>query len=480
MGASPLMRSTTHIRAAALIGVAVLAGCGGGSAVDKAGGDDRGPARVLTLANPLGGPQELQAFADEVARRSDGALEIRFRNQWREGELEYERDLIRDVAAGKADLGWVGSRAWDTVGVRSFDPLTAPFVISSYDVEHKVLESAVVDQMLKAVEPLGLVGLGILPGPLRYLLAADRPLRAPRDFAGLRVGYQRGGPAREALQALGAEPVALASSAEFEGIDAIEQQVASINANAYDRDAKYLTSNVVLWPRPLVVFAGKRAMAKLSDDHRALLRDAMRAAITPALKITRAEQRTALAQLCERRLDVAVASDADLAALRAAVAPVLDRLRSDEQTRGAMAAIERMRDSGSDEPGLECQGPRGASATALPDGTYTTRVTREDVRRGDIDHELESEIGKIATSSAELVIKGGSLVQSMVRSDGRREVGVTGQYSVFRDRFSVSATNGQEFSMRFTFDGKTLRFSDIKPRGSYMVVWVSKPWRYQR
>src|ERR687891_2294116 len=97
--------------------VVVPAGCDGSS--DKAGNVSRATT-VLTLANSVGSTNELQAFADEVAERSDGTIRIRFMNEWRLGERDYEAGLIRDVAAGRADLGWVGSRAWGAFAIHNF------------------------------------------------------------------------------------------------------------------------------------------------------------------------------------------------------------------------------------------------------------------------------------------------------------------------------------------------------------------------
>src|SRR5207244_1613278 len=106
-----------------------------------------------------------------------------------------------------ADLGAVGSRAFN-----GFDALTAPFVVDGYDLERAVLESALPRDMLRSIEPLGVEGIGVLPGPLRYLLAAPHPLLRPADFRGLRIGHQRG-PARDTLLALGATPSAQPSAA---------------------------------------------------------------------------------------------------------------------------------------------------------------------------------------------------------------------------------------------------------------------------
>jgi hypothetical protein len=87
---------------------------------------------VLTLANPLGDSGELDGFAGQVRRLSAGTNRIDIRSRWRLGQVHDETGLIGDVRAGKADLGVVGSRAWNSVGVDSFPALTAPLLIDSY------------------------------------------------------------------------------------------------------------------------------------------------------------------------------------------------------------------------------------------------------------------------------------------------------------------------------------------------------------
>ena len=72
----------------AALAALVLAGCGGGA--DKAGGESTAKPTVLTLANGNGDTAELQPFADAVRRRSGGSLRIDFKNDWRNGDLDYE------------------------------------------------------------------------------------------------------------------------------------------------------------------------------------------------------------------------------------------------------------------------------------------------------------------------------------------------------------------------------------------------------
>src|SRR5215212_9300085 len=84
------------------------------SSSDRAGGErpsepPAGRATTLTLANVNSEPEVLQRFAEKVRDLSGGTLRIRFENNWGQGRRgNAEVNLIRDVKAGKADLGWAG------------------------------------------------------------------------------------------------------------------------------------------------------------------------------------------------------------------------------------------------------------------------------------------------------------------------------------------------------------------------------------
>ena len=106
-----------------------LTACGGSDG-DKAGGASKSDPHMLTMAAPSGGKEQMTVFADEVRRLSDGTLEITFAERWRLGEPLYEAGTLQDVKAGKVDMAWVGARAFDTVGVKSFQALLAPLFLN--------------------------------------------------------------------------------------------------------------------------------------------------------------------------------------------------------------------------------------------------------------------------------------------------------------------------------------------------------------
>ena len=140
-------RRMTRTALTSLLAVAVLAGCGSENS-DRAGGAKPVEAKVLTMANVNGELGELEAFDEAVGRVSGGRLQIKWLNEYGSGRDGIaEVNLIRDVSAGKADLGWAGTRVFDELGVPAFNPLHAPMLIDSYELEEKVIGDGLADPM---------------------------------------------------------------------------------------------------------------------------------------------------------------------------------------------------------------------------------------------------------------------------------------------------------------------------------------------
>jgi TRAP-type C4-dicarboxylate transport system substrate-binding protein len=329
----------------AVSSIGLVSGCSAGT--DKAGGKAAGKAVTLRLATSLGETEELDGFAHLVSRLSNGTLRIDVRSNWRRGEPAAENGLIADVRAGEVELGAAGSRAWDSVGVSGLRALAAPLLIDSYALEARVVRNPMIASMLEGLRPLGLVGLAVLPGPLRRPLGITRPLLGPGDYAGLRIGVQQSRVASATMRALGATPVWFAGGAPITGFDGIEQHLYSIYGNQYDRAGEYLTANVVLWPRPLVLFASAKALAALTPVQRGILRSAAAADVRPETVVVRNEEHESASTLCRaHRVRFVVASDRDLAALRKAVEPVYEQLRREPRTARYLARIAALRREG--------------------------------------------------------------------------------------------------------------------------------------
>jgi TRAP-type C4-dicarboxylate transport system substrate-binding protein len=468
-----------------LLVVALLAGCDSDNS-DRAGAAKPVEAKVLTMANANGELGELEAFDKAVSRVSGGRLRIKWLNEYGKGHAgNLEVNVIRDVSGGKADLGWAGTRVFDELGDPAFNPLHAPLLIDSYELEEKVLEDGVADPMLHSLSDLELQGIGVLPGPMRRPLGRQ-PLRGPGDWTGRRISESGGEQIAAALRSLGAKPsYDNPSVTEPTGtLDGIETHTAAVPGNHYQHDFPNLTGNVVLWPRPLVVFAGP----DVSSDDLAVLRKAAKEAIPDTVALARSLESEGQAEMCRTGLKVVSASAGDVDALRAAFQPITEKLERDEATRAAVTRIQQLsREGGNSASTIRCpDAAKPASGATIPPGTYRTTLTRADVREhgyswaSAVEEDPNPKALKAKTKEHRLEFtKEGTFLVYDVWMDGTAKIGWEGSYSTYRDRISINGNEGTKMTARVEVDGDTLRFSDMQPGGSHTpeaLTWTSKPF----
>jgi TRAP-type transport system periplasmic protein len=482
--ARPYRRRMTRTALISLLVVALLAGCNSDSA-DRAGAEKPVKAKVLTMANANFEPGELEAFDKAVGQVSDGRLRIKWLNEYGRGRGgNAEINLIRDVSAGKADLGWAGSRIFDELGVAAFNPLHAPLLIDSYELEEKVFSDGVADPMLDSLDELGLQGLGVLPGPLRRPLGTQ-PLRGPADWEGDRIAESGGAQVEASLRALGATPSYdnPGVTEPTDDLDGIETHVAAVPGNHYHYAFPYLTGNVVLWPRPLVLFAGP----DVSSDDLAVLREAAQQAIPDTVALTRSLEREGRMELCRTGLKVASASPEQVEELRTAFHPVTQKLEDDPAGSDAVARIQELSQESAGSPAeFSCpDAPQPATGATIRPGTYRTHITRADAReRGfswasvvESDPDPEALKSKTKEHRLEFTEQGTFLVYD-VTLDGTANIGWEGSYSVYRDRITVKGNEGTKITARVEVDGDRLRFTDVQPGPNTpeALTWGSKPF----
>jgi TRAP-type C4-dicarboxylate transport system substrate-binding protein len=462
-------------RATAVLASTLIIACGDGGE-DRSGAEPESEPVVLTMAQPNFAPSEqLILWADEVERQSGSTVKIEFEDSWREGEVDYEAGTVEDVAKGDADLGWIGSRGFDQVGVTSFQALGAPLVVDSYDLQEAVFAAGIPDEMLAGLDEAEVRGVAVLPGPHRRVLGLEQPFTAPGDFGGAVVGIQASEVAERTFTALGATSVALASGAALSGVDAYEQQVASVAGNAYWEVADHVTTNVNLWPRPFVVFANEEVFDALSAEQQEALTSADEAVLEDAMAATRSED-DAYIDLCDNGMTLVEATDAELDQLRSALAPVVAALAEDAETASFLDAIDELKRERNDPPDtLQC--PEGEPTDdALPQRTFERTLHRIEERdRSGCDVEPPHDV-----IHYRLVIGDGTGTIYVTYPDQPEVLGGRFDYEVFRDRITIidPAAPAREMSARFTFDGTNLVFSDLQnaPSCADEVIMASGPW----
>jgi TRAP-type C4-dicarboxylate transport system substrate-binding protein len=463
----------------ALTAAAVLAtsGC---QAQDRAGGQADVEVKELTFATTSDAPPQVKAWANEVDQLSKGTLKITFVKDARAGQPKFEAGTIADVRAGTVDMAWVGARAFDQAGVTSFQALVAPLLIDNLELQGKVFDAGIPQEMLSGLGKLDLVGIGVLPGPMRKVLGIRKPFTKPGDFTGAVVGIQDSGVADQTFHALGATAKPVPAAAKLDGLDAYDQQLSAIHGNQYAADAKYVTGNLNLWPRPLVIIANHAAYDRLTADQHDIMAAAAKDAVQVAMESERAADTNAGAALCKAGLTFAQSSDADLKAFEKALAPVYATIRNDPATAAWLDRIAGIKQSLHRAPdGADCSNvPDDQQQASRYDGTYQMSVVWPKAKGANARCVGGAEAGPEGAIYDMVFEKG--IVRIWVRvggPDAERELGLELPYQFFKDQLVITGNDGSKITVDFTYkDGK---LTLANPRGGECGDWAimtTKPW----
>jgi TRAP-type C4-dicarboxylate transport system substrate-binding protein len=359
-------------RAGALLALvlmaAVAASCGASTNGDKAGGGPPGGSLVLRMASIPWNPSDAPPVADFIRRvgaLSRGTVQIKVLSQWGLYVPGAEAQVVHAVAAGQVDLGWAGSRVFDTIGVPGFAALSAPMLIGSYPLENAVIKSSLPARMLAELSRVHVAGLAVLGDALRHPIAVRRPLLAPADWRGLSIGTYRSGVQEQAIRALGATPVVAFGPNRTHDLATGRIQGFEFDVQRYGHDvpassARYVTANAVLWPQFDVLFANPARLASLTAQQRGWLRQASQQAAADSASLVAGQNGPSIRQACALGARLANATSADLTALRQAFAPVYRSLEADPQTSAFIAQIQQLKKA--TPPGLAPAIPAGCAA----------------------------------------------------------------------------------------------------------------------
>jgi TRAP-type C4-dicarboxylate transport system substrate-binding protein len=475
---------------ALLTGVLVAAtsvACSSGhksSAADKAGGSNAPTVLRLGSNDRIDQPDSpaVQYFAVQVAKLSGGHLRIELIFEAGGNHVpDTEAQIIRRVREGKLDLGWVGARAWDEFGVKGFQALQAPFLITSYALLDRVSTSPLAAQMLAGLKNQYVVGLALVPDLLRHPFAWRRPLVSLADYRGARI---RDIPSRASdalMKALGATPVHV-SNARIGSVRAHRRLDAEEVPFPIAPIGSIATGNITFFGKALTLFIGRPVFETLTKEQRAVLRTAARRTLEHVVASPRSE--SALARQFCAGGRIVLATKRDIAQLARAARPVYAELERDPQTKAYIAQIGRLSALTSPPPPLVV--PKGCSGRQRP-GAADSRPRSPSILNGTyrwvLTEAAARAFGPPATGPGNVY----PLVPTDVLNNGKWELSWAGgtpgigTYKVVGNRVSFydpryGTTNTFTFSR--DPDG-TLHLHAVRPidRGDEFLLIGGGPWR---
>jgi TRAP-type C4-dicarboxylate transport system substrate-binding protein len=367
---------------ALLFATPALAGCFDGGSATKAGGT-AGPL-TLRLATDDGGGATATA-AHEFARRvnvlSRGQIRIEVAPDAVRPGPEYELNSARAVTSGKADMGLMPARSWERVGVTSLRALDAPLLVTSDALLDEIAAGDVATDMLSGLERVGVAGLALLPVGLEHPVGRDGPLLGPDDYEGKVMLGTKAATPNAVMHELGVTFV--------QGVMPDRRRYTAAPVAFVNGSWGATVGNVTFFAWADVIAINAGVNEELDEQQRATLAQAAEQTREWAARSTPSEAQLARDH-CETEPDagrsVVLASDADVAALAAAMAPVYAELEHDELTRRVIARIRDLKRADRAAPSAvaACGKPLpslpDAKATHALDGVYRFEVTKDELR----------------------------------------------------------------------------------------------------
>lgn len=276
---------------------------------------------VTTLNTPKG--KAAQAFKEYVEKASGGAMKV---------ELYPSSQLYKDNAEGLNALIFNNIQLLvpSATKLKGYNPafqfVDMPYLFRDNDHFKKFTQSDAAQKLLTSLEKAGLVGLGFWPNGFKHF-TANKPLRRPADFKGLKFRTQTSGVLEAQMKALGATAVPLAFSEVYQAlqqgvVDGQENTLSNIYTQRYYEVQKYLslTGHGRL---DYVVITNKIFLNSLDPEQKKIFMDGIAHANEVAFEEAVKLNADALAKLSEL-MEVVKLSDEDRAAMEAAMKPVYD------------------------------------------------------------------------------------------------------------------------------------------------------------
>ncbi|WP_104140971.1 TRAP transporter substrate-binding protein [Arthrobacter sp. ZGTC131] len=343
------MRNSGPLAAAGcVLALLVASGCSAPPAPTSGAAEQTKTLTVATDDEP-GRPSaaQIEEYARQVKELSGGKLLIE--PVWKvvgDGMDDWDQAVARGVVANHFDMAVVPVRAWDTEGVTAFAGLHAPFLVTSNSLMEKVAAPEIADELLAGLEKIGVTGLALFPESPRMLFAFGKPALKPSDFAGKTVRAARSDTTYAVLKSLGATPDDLVGGQFPDGLAAGTVAAAESSfALAGDLpEPSIATGNLILYPKINSLVVNAKVLKDLGEAERQWLKDAAAGTRRWADEALPAIADDA-ARFCRDGGTVVTATDAEVAAFKAAAAPVYTQLERDPGTKALIAKIRALASS---------------------------------------------------------------------------------------------------------------------------------------
>ncbi len=183
------------------------------------------------------------------------------------------------------------------LGVREFEVFDLPYIFDNSEELHKVTEGPVGAVLFKKLESKGVVGLAYWDNGFK-VMSANRPIRVPADYKGLKMRIQSSKVLGDQMKALGAIPQVMAFSEVYQALQTgVVDGTENTPSNFYTQKMHEVQKYLALSNHGYIGYAvitNKKFWDGLPADVRSTLQGAMKDATKFANDIAQKENNEAL------------------------------------------------------------------------------------------------------------------------------------------------------------------------------------------
>jgi C4-dicarboxylate-binding protein DctP len=242
--------------------------------------------------------------------------------------LYKDKEELEALQLGAVQMLAPSNSKFGPMGIKEFEVFDLPFIIPSLAALRKVTEGPMGEKMLKQLEPKGMVGLAYWDNGFKQM-SANKALRVPADYKGLKFRIQSSKVLEAQFRALGATPQVMAFSEVYQAlqtgvVDGQENTPSNMYTQKMHEVQKYttLTNHGYIG---YVVVVNKKFWDDLPGDVRTNLTKAMKESTAYANTISAKENDEALEDIKKSgKTQLIVPTAAEMAAMRKAMEPIYE------------------------------------------------------------------------------------------------------------------------------------------------------------
>jgi C4-dicarboxylate-binding protein DctP len=270
-----------------------------------------------------------EKFKELAEKYTNGKVKVEV---YANSTLYKDKEELEALQLGAVQMLAPSNSKFGPIGVKDFEVFDLPYLLPNKAALRKVTDGPIGKAMLKKLESKGMVGLAYWDNGFKEM-SANKPLRMPEDYKGLKFRIQSSKVLEAQFRALGAIPQVMAFSEVYQAlqtgvVDGQENTPSNMFTQKFHEVQKYttLTNHGYIG---YVVVVNKKFWDDLPADVRGQLEKAMAEATVYSNEISEKENVESLDDIKKSgKTELITPTAAESAAMRKAMEPLYQEMSS--------------------------------------------------------------------------------------------------------------------------------------------------------